>query len=64
LAVKNRDLSYWRLGAGILGKSFVAIQTHVVPIVGVAIFTVSSLAGQTAISLWVDRLGLTGSGKS
>ena len=64
VAVKNKKLSYWRLGAGMLGASFVAMQTHVVPIVGVAIFTVASLAGQTAISLWVDHVGLMGSGKS
>jgi transporter family-2 protein len=64
LAVKNKKLSYWRLGAGMLGASFVAMQTHVVPIVGVAIFTVASLAGQTAISLWVDYVGLMGNGKS
>jgi transporter family-2 protein len=63
-AVKNKDFSYWRLGAGIFGASFVAMQTHVVPIVGVALFTVASLAGQTAISLWVDHVGLMGSGRS
>jgi transporter family-2 protein len=40
------------------------MQTHVVPIAGVALFTVASLAGQTGISLWVDRLGLTGGAKS
>jgi transporter family-2 protein len=40
------------------------MQTHVVPIAGVALFTVASLAGQTGISLWVDRLGLTGGAKA
>jgi transporter family-2 protein len=35
-----------------------------VPISGVALFTVASLAGQTAISLWVDKLGLSGGTKS
>jgi transporter family-2 protein len=63
-AVKNKDLSRWRLGAGVLGASFVAMQTQVVPIVGVALFTVASLAGQTAISLWVDHVGLIGSRKN
>jgi len=63
-AVKNKDLSRWRLVAGVLGASFVAMQTHVVPIVGVALFTVASLAGQTAISLWVDHVGLMGSRKN
>ena len=63
-AVGSKKLSMWRLGAGVLGASFVAMQTHVVPIVGVALFTVASLAGQTAISLWVDHVGLMGSGKN
>ena len=40
------------------------MQTHVVPIAGVALFTVASLAGQTAISLWVDHVGLIGTGKT
>jgi transporter family-2 protein len=40
------------------------MQTYDVPIAGVALFTVASLAGQTAISLLVDRLGLTGGAKS
>ena len=56
-AVKSKQLPMWRLSAGILGASFVAMQTHVVPIAGVALFTVASLAGQTAISLWVDHVG-------
>ena len=29
-----------------------------------ALFTVASLAGQTGISLWVDKLGLSGGAKS
>ena len=63
-AVKAKQMKPWTLGAGALGASFVAMQTHVVPIAGVALFTVASLAGQTGISLWVDRLGLTGGAKS
>jgi transporter family-2 protein len=63
-AVSAKTLPRWRLGAGVLGASFVAMQTHVVPISGVALFTVASLAGQTAISLWVDHVGLIGSGKT
>ncbi|NDE71965.1 MAG: DMT family transporter, partial [Actinobacteria bacterium] len=61
-AVIRRDLPRWRLLAGALGGSFVAIQTSVVPLIGVALYSVSSLAGQTATSLIVDRIGLTGGG--
>ena len=62
-AVGQKKLPKWRLLAGVLGSSFVAMQTHVVPIAGVALFTVASLAGQTAISLFVDKLGLSGGAK-
>ena len=63
-ATKAGKMPPWTLAAGVLGASFVAMQTHVVPISGVALFTVASLAGQTAISLWVDKLGLSGGAKS
>lgn len=64
VAVSAKKIAKLRLGAGVLGSSFVAMQTHVVPIAGVALFTVASLAGQTAISLWVDHVGLIGTGKT
>ena len=63
-AVKSKKLPPWQLGAGVLGASFVAMQTHVVPIAGVALFTVASLAGQTLISLFVDKIGLSGGVKN
>lgn len=62
-AVSRKDIPRWALFAGMLGGSFVAIQTQVVPIIGVAIYSVASIAGQTASSLMVDRIGLTGGGK-
>jgi transporter family-2 protein len=62
-AVSRRELPRWTLFAGSLGGTFVAIQTHVVPVIGVAIYSVASIAGQTAASLLVDRLGITGGGK-
>ena len=63
-ASKLKQLPSWRLGAGVLGASFVAVSTHVVPIAGVALFTVASLAGQTVISLWVDHIGVAGGAKT
>ncbi len=62
-AVSRREIPRWTLFAGALGGSFVAIQTHTVPVIGVAIYSVASIAGQTGASLLVDRLGLTGGGK-
>ena len=61
-ALVSREIPCWRLFAGMLGGSFVAVQSHIVPIIGVALFSVASIAGQTAISLIVDRIGLTGGG--
>ena len=62
-AVQRKEIPVWTLFAGMLGGSFVAVQTQIVPIIGVAIYSVASIAGQTAASLWVDRIGLTGGGK-
>ena len=63
VAVKAKEIPRWRLFAGALGGAFVAVQTQIVPIIGVAIYSVASIAGQTAMSLYVDRIGLTGGGK-
>jgi len=63
-AANVKALPSWRLGAGVLGAAFVAVQTHVVPIAGVALFSVAALAGQTGISLWVDHQGVAGGVKS
>ena len=61
--INRREIARWKLFAGALGGSFVAIQTQIVPLIGVAIYSVASIAGQTAMSLVVDRIGLTGGGK-
>ena len=61
-AVKAKELPRWRLFAGMLGGSFVAIQTNTVPIIGVALFSVASIAGQALTSLLVDRIGITAGG--
>ena len=62
-AVARKELPKWTLFAGALGGGFVAVQTHIVPLIGVAVYSVASIAGQTAASLVVDRIGLTGGGK-
>ena len=62
-ALARKEIAQWKLLAGALGGTFVAIQTSIVPLIGVAIYSVASIAGQTAISLIVDRIGLTGGGK-
>jgi transporter family-2 protein len=62
-AVAAKKIARWKLLAGTMGGSFVAIQTQIVPLMGVALYSVASIAGQTAVSLIVDRIGLTGGQK-
>ncbi len=40
------------------GGAFVLVQVHAVPLVGVALFSVGTIAGQSAASIVVDRLGI------
>ena len=61
-AVSSGEFTKIRLLAGALGGAFVALQTSVVPLIGVALYSVASIAGQSAVSLLVDRIGLTGGG--
>ena len=63
-AARTRAIPRWRLGAGVLGGLFIAIASSIVPLIGVAIYSVASIAGQTAVSLVVDRMGITGGGKA
>lgn len=61
--IRSKKLPRWRLSAGVLGGIFVAIQTYSVPLIGVALLSVTTIAGQTAASLFVDRAGMTAGGK-
>ena len=51
-------LPRWQLLAGMMGAFFVIVQAFAVPHTGVAIFSVATIAGQSALSLLVDRLGI------
>lgn len=57
-AVRRGDLKPWQLLGGLIGGFFVAVQSAAVPVVGVAVFTVAVVAGQSASSILVDRAGL------
>jgi transporter family-2 protein len=62
-AVGNKEIAPGILFAGVLGGTFTATQTQIVPFLGVALYSVASIAGQSGTSLIVDRIGLTGGGK-
>ena len=63
LAIKNREMRWWELMGGAGGAYFVALQSSAVPEIGVAIFSISLVAGQTATSLLVDKVGFSANGK-
>lgn len=62
-AIKSKELALWEVAGGILGGCFVAVQSITVPQIGVALFTIVIVAGQTVSSLFVDKAGITASGR-
>jgi transporter family-2 protein len=62
-AIKSRSLAWWEMLGGVFGGSFLTIQSYSVPLVGVALFTIALIAGQTMGSLFVDKTRLSPSGK-
>lgn len=57
-AVRTRRIPWWFVVGGAAGAFFVLGQTLVVGLVGVALFTVGVVGGQTLSSLLIDRRGL------
>jgi transporter family-2 protein len=57
-AVRTRRIPWWYVVGGSAGALFVLGQSLVVGLVGVALFTVGVVAGQTVSSLLIDRRGL------
>lgn len=57
-ALVDGRLPRWQSLAGMMGAAFVIVQAFAVPRMGVAIFSVATIAGQSALSLVVDRVGL------
>lgn len=60
---KTGDIKIWEIFGGVLGGLNISFQTWAVPLNGVAIFSVASIAGQTVMSLFVDRIGLSKHGQ-
>jgi transporter family-2 protein len=56
-------LPWWRFSGGAFGATLVAGAALVVPTLGVALFTVGNVAGQTVAGLAVDRAGLGPGGR-
>ena len=62
-ALRTKSLRPWEVLGGWGGAMFIATQSTQVPILGVALFTITYIAGQTIFALIVDEFGLTTNGK-
>jgi len=62
-AVRSRAFPRIYVVAGAIGALFVFAQSFTVGILGVALFTVATVTGQTVSGLLVDRLGIGPAGK-
>lgn len=60
--VRAGRLPWFLLTGGFIGTFFLITQSVVVPLMGVAVFTVGVVAGQTTGSMLADRVGLAGTG--
>ena len=63
-AVSRGDLPRWQTFGGLLGAALVATQGLSVETIGVALFIVAVVAGQTSSALLVDHLGLGPAGRT
>jgi transporter family-2 protein len=62
--LRNHNFPRWYILGGLLGGTFVGVQASVVPLIGVALFTVAFVAGQSSNALLVDRIGLGPAGST
>ncbi|MBP3037069.1 DMT family transporter [Arthrobacter sp. zg-ZUI100] len=62
-ALRERRFPRYYVLAGAIGGYFVLSQTLTIALLGVAVFTVAAVAGQTLTGLVVDRLGIGPAGK-
>lgn len=61
--ISGGSLPWWALLGGFAGAFYVAMQCTAVPLIGVAVFTVAVVAGQTSSSLLIDRFGIGPAGR-
>lgn len=61
-ALRDGRLRWWQTLGGLAGATLVTSQGVAVPVLGVAVFTVTIVAGATVAGLLVDRVGLSPNG--
>lgn len=62
-ALRDRKLFWWHLLGGVSGAFYAVAQTETGLLLGVALFSIAIVSGQTLSSLIMDRLGVGPSGK-
>lgn len=62
-ALRAARLPWWTYLGGLCGTFFIAAGTYVVPVLGVAVFTIAQVAGNSAGGLAVDRTRLAPAGR-
>ncbi|ROO59657.1 transporter family-2 protein [Micromonospora sp. Llam0] len=61
--LRDARLPWWGYLGGIGGGFFVVAATYAVPVLGVAVFTIAQVAGNSLGGLTVDRVGLAPAGR-
>lgn len=61
--VREQRLPWWALSGGVGGAVYVTGQSTTVAVLGVALFTVATVAGSTGAGLLVDKVGLGPGGR-
>lgn len=61
--LRTGGLRWWHLTGGLYGAALVAEQGGVVPTIGVALFSIALVGGNTAGAIVVDRLGIGPGGR-
>src|ERR1700712_4979071 len=56
-AIRRREVPWWHAAGGVAGGLFVLSQGLVVGLLGIALFTVAIVAGQTISGLAIDSRG-------
>ncbi|SCF32382.1 DMT family transporter [Micromonospora mirobrigensis] len=63
VALRRARLPWWAYLGGLGGAAIVVVGTYVVPVLGVAVFTIAQVAGGSLGGLAVDRAGLAPVGR-
>lgn len=56
--LRNRSIPIWALSGGMTGAFLVVAQSAAVAVIGVSVFAVASVTGQTLAGIILDRFGL------